>query len=119
MAKLSWLTVMFTIRIPKDTIARMKRIQTTSQFIKWLDRLKDISGRARVQTRIQRLALGNPGKHRHLRHGVSELKIDVGPGYRVYYTEREDVLVILLCGGDKSSQSDDIELAYELAKGLE
>jgi len=65
------------------------------------------------------LALGNPGKHRHLRYGVSELKIDVGPGYRVYYTEREDVLIILLCGGDKSSQSDDIELAYELAKGLE
>lgn len=97
----------------------MKRIQTTVQFTKWLDRLKDISGRARAQTRIQRLALGNPGTSRNLKHGVSELKIDVGPGYRVYYTERDDVLIILLCGGDKSSQSDDIELAYELVKGLE
>lgn len=97
----------------------MKRIQSTTRFTKWLDRLKDISGRARVQARIQRLALGNPGKHRNLQHGVSELKVDVGPGYRVYYTERNEVLVILLCGGDKSSQSDDIELAYELVKGLE
>jgi putative addiction module killer protein len=97
----------------------MKRIQTTSQFTKWLDRLKDISGRARVQTRIQRLALGNPGTFRNLKHGVSELKIDIGPGYLVYYTERDDVLIILLCGGDKSSQSEDILLAYELAKDLE
>lgn len=97
----------------------MKRIQSTNHFTKWLDRLKDLGGRARVQTRIQRLALGNPGKCRNLKYGVSELKIDVGPGYRVYYTERNDVLIILLCGGDKSSQSDDIELAYELAKGLE
>jgi len=97
----------------------MKRIQTTVQFTKWLDRLKDISGRARVQARIQRLALGNPGTSRNLKHGISELKVDVGPGYRVYYTERDDVLIILLCGGDKSTQRDDIELAYELAKGLE
>ena len=97
----------------------IKRIQTTSQFAKWLDRLKDLSGRARVQTRIQRLALGNPGKHRNLKNGVSELKVDVGPGYRVYYTERDDVLIILLCGGDKSSQNGDIQLAYELVKGLE
>jgi putative addiction module killer protein len=97
----------------------MKKVQTTSHLAKWLDHLKDLSGRARVQTRIQRLALGNPGNYRNLKNGVSELKIDVGPGYRVYYTERDDVLIILLCGGDKSSQSDDIELAYELARGLE
>lgn len=98
---------------------QMKRIQATTQFKEWLDGLKDISGRARIQTRIQRLALGNPGKHRNLKHGVSELKIDAGPGYRVYYTEWDDVLVVLLCAGDKSSQADDIELAYELAKSLE
>jgi putative addiction module killer protein len=99
--------------------AQTKRIQTTTQFTKWLDRLKDISGRARIQTRIQRLALGNPGNHRNLKHGVSELKIDLGPGYRVYYTDWDDVLIVLLCGGDKSSQADDIELVYELVKGLE
>lgn len=97
----------------------MKRIQTTSLFTNWLDRLKDISGRARIQARIQRLALGNPGKHRNLKHGVSELKIDVGPGYRVYYADRDDVLIVLLCGGDKSSQTADITLAYELANALE
>lgn len=97
----------------------MKRIQTTTQFTKWLDRLKDISGRARIQARIQRLALGNPGKYRNLKNGVSELKVDVGPGYRVYYADLDDVLIVLLCGGDKSSQSDDIELAYELIEGLE
>ena len=63
--------------------------------------------------------MGNPGKHRLLKLGVSELKVDVGPGYRVYYVQKQDVLVILLCGGDKSSQTKDIELAYELVRGLE
>lgn len=97
----------------------MKKIKTTPQFTAWLDRLKDVDGRARNQARIQRLAAGNPGKHRDLKQGVSELKIDTGRGYRVYYTQRHDVLTILLCGGDKSSQTKDIKLAYELANGLE
>jgi putative addiction module killer protein len=97
----------------------VKQIKATSQFTTWLDRLKDISGRARIQARIQRLAMGNPGKYRDLKHGVSELKVDVGPGYRVYYTQKQDVLVILLCGGDKSSQTKDIKLAYEMIKSLE
>ena len=97
----------------------MRQIKTTSQFTVWLNRLKDINGRARIQARIQRLASGNPGKHRDLKLGVSELKIDVGPGYRVYYTQRRDVLIILLCGGDKSNQTRDIKLAYELVQDLE
>ena len=97
----------------------MKWIKSTARFTSWIDRLKDVSGRARIQARIQRLAMGNPGIHRNLKHGVSELKIDVGPGYRVYYTQRKDVIIILLCGGDKSTQSRDIDLAYELADGLE
>jgi putative addiction module killer protein len=95
------------------------QIKATERFSEWLDRLKDLQGRARIQARIERLADGNPGQHRKLKHGVSESKIDVGPGYRVYYTQREHVVVILLCGGDKSSQTKDIELAYELAEGLE
>lgn len=95
------------------------QIKATSKFTAWLDRLKDLNGRARVQARIQRLADGNPGQHRELKSGVSELKIDVGPGYQVYYTQRHDVLIILLCGGDKSSQTKDIKLAYELVQGLE
>ena len=97
----------------------MKQIRSTAQFTTWLDGLKDIHGRARIQARIQRLAMGNPGKHRALKFGVSELKIDVGPGYRVYYVQRKEMLVILLCGGDKASQSKDIKLADELRQSLE
>lgn len=97
----------------------MKKIKAASQFAAWLDGLKDITGRARIQARIQRLAAGNPGLHRTLKHGVSELKIDTGRGYRVYFTERNKVLIILPCGGDKSSQSRDIKLAYALANDPE
>jgi putative addiction module killer protein len=93
--------------------------KTTQNFTDWLDNLRDRSGRARIQARIERLALGNPGQHRNLKRGVSELKIDVGPGYRVYYTHREEILIILLCGGDKSSQNADIRLAYEMIDDLE
>ena len=97
----------------------MAQIKATKRFTDWLDRLKDLSGRARILARIERLAAGNPGPHRNLKSGVSEMKIDVGPGYRVYYTKRRQVVIILLCGGDKSSQAKDIEMAYELAKDLE
>lgn len=97
----------------------MAQIKATERFSDWLDRLKDLEGRARIQARIERLAGGNPGQHRKLKHGVSELKIDVGPGYRVYYKRQKNVVVILLCGGDKSSQTKDIKLAYELAEDLE
>jgi putative addiction module killer protein len=95
------------------------QIEATERFTEWLDNLRDRSGRARIQARIERLALGNPGQHRALKHGVSELKVDVGPGYRVYYTFRGQELILLLCGGDKSTQRSDINLAYALAKDLE
>ena len=68
--------------------------------------------------RVDRLVHGNPGQHRVLSGGVSELKIDVGPGYRVYFTERGGALIVLLAGGDKSSQAKDIRLAITLAKNL-
>ncbi|MEZ5527355.1 MAG: type II toxin-antitoxin system RelE/ParE family toxin [Gammaproteobacteria bacterium] len=97
----------------------MKRIVTTEGFAIWLDELKDIRGRARIQVRIKRLAAGNPGHQRNLKNGVSELKVDVGPGYRIYYLDRGNELVVLLCGGDKSTQSQDIQRAYELVLGLE
>lgn len=74
--------------------------------------------RARIQVRVDRLAHGNPGSHRVLREGVSELKIDVGPGYRVYFTDRHGEVIILLAGGDKSTPRRDIELAIELARNL-
>jgi len=84
-----------------------------------LDRLASGSSGTRAhQVRIDRLAHGNPGQSRYLSEGVSELKIDVGPGYRVYYTERQGELIILLAGGDKSTQGRDIAIAIELAKNL-
>ena len=97
----------------------MAQIKSTRRFSDWLDRLKDLQGRARIQARIERLAAGNPGEYRNLKHGVSELKINVGPGYRVYYAQRADIVIVLLCGGSKSSQAKDIRAAYELVKDLE
>lgn len=84
----------------------------------WINSLKDRAGRARVQVRVDRLVHGNPGQHRVLTEGVCELKVDFGPGYRVYYTERAGVLIILLAGGDKASQQQDIKAAISLTKGL-
>ena len=95
------------------------QVKATLRFTKWLDKLDDLNGRARILARIRRLSEGNPGQHRKLKLGVTELKIDVGPGYRVYYTLRRQELIVLLCGGDKSRQSRDIELAYKLVRGLE
>lgn len=94
------------------------RLEMTEVYSGWLDGLEDRAGRARVQMRVDRLAHGNPGRHRHLAAGVCELKIDVGPGYRVYYTQRSDVLIVLLAGGDKSTQAKDIKMATALAASL-
>ncbi|WP_235579863.1 type II toxin-antitoxin system RelE/ParE family toxin [Ramlibacter sp. Leaf400] len=91
----------------------------TELYRDWINALKDRSGRARIQVRVDRLAHGNPGLYRRLAGGVSELKIDVGPGYRVYYTERAGVLIVLLAGGDKSSQQEDIETAISLVRNLQ
>jgi putative addiction module killer protein len=94
------------------------RVQTTETYRHWIDSLRDRTTRARIQVRVDRLVHGNPGQHRHLGEGVSELKIDIGPGYRVYYTERNGELIVLLAGGDKSSQQQDIEAALQLARHL-
>ena len=94
------------------------RVQMTEVYRDWINSLKDRVGRARVQVRVDRLVHGNPGQHRVLTDGVCELKVDFGPGYRVYYTERAGVLIVLLAGGDKSSQQQDIKAAVSLVKGL-
>ena len=94
------------------------QVEKTKAFRNWINSLADLKGKARIQVRIDRLAHGNPGDHRPLGGGVQELRIDVGPGYRVYYLIRGDRLVILLAGGDKSSQARDIRLALELARYL-
>lgn len=90
----------------------------TEVYRDWIDALKDREGRARIQVRVDRLAHGNPGQHRNLAGGVAELKIDFGPGYRVYYTEQGEELIILLAGGDKSTQQQDIRTAVTLAQNL-
>jgi len=94
------------------------RVEMTEVYRDWINGLKDRAGRARVQVRVDRLAHGNPGRHRGLAGGIRELKIDFGPGYRVYYIERRGVLIVLLAGGDKSTQAKDIETAVALAKNL-
>ena len=94
----------------------MAEIRKTAQYQRWFDALRDRQVRARIDVRVYRLALGNPGQHRVLGSGVTEMKIDFGPGYRVYFTQRGAELVLLLIGGDKASQQRDIELAAALAK---
>lgn len=94
------------------------RIEATDVYLNWINSLNDRAGRARIQVRVHWLVHGNPRQHRVLTDGVRELKIDFGPGYRVYYTEHEGVVIVLLAGGDKSSQQRDIKNAIALAKGL-
>jgi putative addiction module killer protein len=107
----------FDIPYPKR-YDRAVKIESTASYTNWINDLRDLQARARIQARVERLASGNPGRHRVLTGDVSELKIDYGPGYRVYYTQRGDVLIILLCGGDKRTQKADIETARKLAEGL-
>ena len=94
----------------------MIEIRETDRFSEWLQALKDSRAKARIAARTQRLAFGNPGDVRPVGEGVSELRIDYGPGYRVYYVQRGKVRIVLLCGGDKGSQEKDIKLALKLAK---
>ena len=97
----------------------MIEVRRSAEFIDWLTRLRDVSARARIAKRIDRIAQGNFGDAKSVGNGVSELRFTFGPGYRVYYTRRGDVVVILLCGGDKASQSRDIERAMAMAQEIE
>ena len=96
----------------------MIEIRKTEHFAKWIDGLQDIRGRARIQAKIERLAMGNPGDTKTVGEGVSEMRIDHGPGYRVYYIHHERSVIILLAGGDKSTQARDIKNALRLARNL-
>jgi putative addiction module killer protein len=96
----------------------MVEIRKTEVFSKWLDNLNDIRARARILVRIERLAAGNPGDVKPVGEGVSELRIDYGPGYRVYYKKQGRFVAILLAGGDKRTQSRNIKTALRLAKNL-
>lgn len=96
----------------------MIEIRKTEIFAKWLDGLPDVRARARILARIERLAAGNPGDIKTVGEGVSELRIDYGPGYRMYYKKDGRNVVILLAGGDKGSQAKDIKTALYLAPNL-
>ncbi|MCJ7494100.1 MAG: type II toxin-antitoxin system RelE/ParE family toxin [Deltaproteobacteria bacterium] len=96
----------------------MVEILKTELFANWIDGLEDIRARARILVRIERLAAGNPGDVKPVGEGVSELRMDYGPGYRVYYTQRGRSAVILLAGGEKRTQDKDIKTALRLAKNL-
>ncbi len=96
----------------------MIEIRKTETFAKWLDGLHDIRARARILVRIERLAAGNPGDVKVVGEGVSELRIDYGPGYRVYYKKQGQKVVILLTGGDKRTQAKDIKTAFRLSQNL-
>lgn len=94
------------------------RVEQTDEYRRWFTRLKDGTARARILVRVDRLIHGNPGVHRDLTDGVTELKLDVGPGYRVYFTRMGNRLLLLLVGGDKSSQANDIKTAIRLARAF-
>ena len=96
----------------------MLEIRKTEIYAQWIDSLRDLQARARIQVRIERLAAGNPGDVKAVGEGVSELRIDYGPGYRVYFTKRGREVVILLAGGDKTTQSADIKTALRLSSNL-
>jgi len=96
----------------------MVDIQKTELFAKWLDKLHDIRARARILVRVKRLTAGNPGDVKPVGEGVSELRINYGPGYRVYYKQFGESIIILLAGGDKRTQTKDIKTAIRLAQNL-
>ncbi len=97
----------------------MVEVRKTDEFASWLDGLRDLRARARIQVRIQRMSEGNTGDAKSVGCGVFEMRVDHGPGYRVYFVRQGVLVVILLCGGDKSSQRADIALAKRLARALE
>lgn len=94
----------------------MVEVRQTDVFTDWFAGLRDREARARITVRIRRLSLGNPGDVKPVGSGVSEMRIDYGPGYRVYFVGRGDAVVVLLCGGDKRHQDRDIARALELAQ---
>lgn len=96
----------------------MPKLKRTPDYLSWINGLRDDRAVARITTRVDRLELGNPGKVESVGDGISELKIDYGPGYRVYYKKSGNTIIVLLCGGDKSTQEKDIKEAKRLAKDI-
>jgi putative addiction module killer protein len=97
----------------------MIEIRQTEEYARWFGGLRDRQARARIDARVRRLSLGNPGDVKPVGEGVSEMRIAYGPGYRVYFTQRGQTLILLLAGGDKQTQARDIRKAQRLARDLE
>ena len=96
----------------------MFEIRQTETYSQWFNTLRDRQAKARIDIRVRRLSMGNPGDVKPVGQGVSELRIDYGPGYRVYFVQRGETLIILLAGGDKRTQEQDIKTALDLAQDL-
>jgi len=96
----------------------MTELRKTEVFVKWLESLRDLQARTRVLVRIERLVAGNPGDVKPVGEGVSELRINYGPGYRVYYKQQGQTIIVLLAGGDKRTQTKDIQVALQLAQTI-
>jgi putative addiction module killer protein len=96
----------------------MFEVLKSREFDNWLDRLADKQGKAKITARVQRLEQGNPGQVRPVGAGISEMKIDFGPGYRVYFKQTDRTIILILCGGDKSTQTKDIMRAKQIAETL-
>ena len=96
----------------------MIEVRETQVYARWFKKLRDRRAKARIDTRIRRLSLGNPGDVKSVGSGVSELRIDYGPGYRVYFIQQGSTVIVLLAGGDKRTQQQDINQAIELASNL-
>jgi putative addiction module killer protein len=94
-------------------------IEKTNYFNKWLNGLKDISAKFKILAKLKRIELGNLGDHKSIGNGFGEFRFDIGPGYRVYYHKKGDQIILLINGGDKKSQSRDIEIAKKIWKELE
>lgn len=106
----------FPICIQSNTLCRMNVINQTEVFAVWLSGLGDLKGRGRIVARVEAAKLGNFGDSKSVGEGVNEMRIDFGPGYRVYYMRDGAVVYLLLCGGDKSTQEADIAQAQKMAK---
>ncbi len=96
----------------------MLEVRQTKQYARWFSRLRDLEAKARINIPIRRLSMGNPGDVKPVGQGVSELRINYGPGYRVYFVQRGETVVVLLAGGNKRTQAEDINIAIELAREL-
>jgi putative addiction module killer protein len=107
---------MYPIRYKREN--SLFDLKTTAEFDEWLASLKDRVGKAKITSRLQRLELGNAGDSSPVGDGISELRIHSGPGYRVYYKQTDKTIIVILCGGDKSTQAKDIKRAKEVAAEL-